>query len=192
LTRPGRDAPLPPDDEAWISVDVEASAPSPAVGSLLSIGACLVDDPESSFYVELRPLEDRRWDAQAEDVHRLSRNHLAGHGTSPDEAMTRFAAWIDDVAAGRRPVFVAYGVTFDWMFVADYFQRYLGRNPFGINGIDIKAWYMGARNLARWADAGKDAMQRDAGVDLPHTHNALDDAREQALIFKALRRMGRS
>ena len=39
----------------WIMVDVETSGPSPAHHALLSLGACAVDDPESRFYVEMRP-----------------------------------------------------------------------------------------------------------------------------------------
>ena len=42
-----------PRDEIRISVDVETSGPSPTTGSLLSVGACLVDDPERAFYREL-------------------------------------------------------------------------------------------------------------------------------------------
>ena len=177
----------PAADEAWISVDIEASAPSPGVGSLLSIGACLVDDLDASFYVELRPVDGRHWDEGAERVHSLTREHLEQHGATPEEAMRRFADWVASVAGDRRPVFVAHNATFDWMFVADYFHRYLGRNPFGISGLDMKAWYLASRGLDRWADAVKEPMRIDAGVDAPHTHNALDDAREQARIFAALR-----
>ena len=175
-----------PRDEIWISVDVETSGPAPSVGSLLSIGACPVDDPDDGFYVEVRPLEGLPWSDEAERVHGLPRGRLEREGADPREAMARFEAWIERVAAGRRPVFVAHGAPFDWMFVADWFHRFLGRNPFGVNGIDMKAWYLGARRLERWADTAKSPMARDAGVDLPHTHNALDDAREQALVFAAL------
>ena len=36
----------------------------------------------------------------------------------------------DGWAAGRRPVFVGFNATFDWMFVADYLWRFAGRDPF--------------------------------------------------------------
>ena len=55
------DAPTPPPfeeglpQELWFSVDVECSGQTPLDGSLISIGACLVDDPKKCFYVELRP-----------------------------------------------------------------------------------------------------------------------------------------
>ena len=49
---------MPPKSEIYISVDVEASGPIPGEYSLLSIGACLVGQPDQSFYVELKPLND--------------------------------------------------------------------------------------------------------------------------------------
>jgi hypothetical protein len=51
---------------------------------------------------------------------------------------------------------------------------------------------LGARGLERWSDAGKPAIVSASGVDEPHTHNALDDAREQARIFTALRARARN
>jgi len=39
-------------DELYVSVDVETSGPIPGEYSLLSIGACLVDQPATSIYLE--------------------------------------------------------------------------------------------------------------------------------------------
>ena len=41
--------------ECFISVDIETAGPVPAKYAILSIGACLVEDPEQTFYVELMP-----------------------------------------------------------------------------------------------------------------------------------------
>ena len=41
--------------ECFISVDIETAGPVPARYAILSIGACLVEDPEQTFYVELIP-----------------------------------------------------------------------------------------------------------------------------------------
>lgn len=41
--------------EYYVSVDVETSGPIPGEFSLLSIGACLVTEPETSIYLELQP-----------------------------------------------------------------------------------------------------------------------------------------
>ena len=176
-----------PRDEIRISVDVETSGPSPTTGSLLSVGACLVDDPERAFYRELRPVEGMPWDRGTERVHGLTRRHLADAGVDPAVAMAELAAWVDEVApAPARPVFVGFNAPFDWMFVADYLHRFVGRNPFGHGALDLKAVYLGRHGIARWAETTQQHVRVHHPVDAPHTHHALDDAREQAALARAL------
>src|SRR3954471_24567958 len=86
--------------EALISVDIEAAGPSPSTGSLLSIGACLIEDPEVGYYVELRPIAERDWDDEAEAIHGLSRDRLVRDGLEPTDAMQQFAAWVETITAG--------------------------------------------------------------------------------------------
>src|SRR5947207_14452274 len=111
--------------EALVSVDIEASGPSPSTGSLLSIGACLVDDLAVDFYVELKPNTEHEWDERAETIHGLSRERLLREGLSPVDAMTAFASWIERACGDREPIFVGFNAPFDWMFVADYLWRYI-------------------------------------------------------------------
>jgi DNA polymerase III epsilon subunit-like protein len=173
--------------ETWISVDVETSGPTPAAGSLLAIGACLVDRPEEAIELLFRPDPALPWSDDAEAIHRLSRDRLAREGLPPREAMKRFAAWLEAVVpAGSRPVFVAFNAPFDWMFVADAAWRHLGRNPFGISALDLKALYLGRHmdTVLRWGETSSDHVRARYPVDLPHTHGALDDAREQAAICR--------
>jgi DNA polymerase III epsilon subunit-like protein len=176
--------------EAWISVDVETSGPTPGTGSLLSIGACLVDRPEEGIELLLKPDPTLPWGDDAEAVHHLGRDFLAHEGLDPGEAMERLAAWLERVVPpGSRPVFVGFNAPFDWMFVADYAWRHLGRNPFGISALDLKALYMGRHldTVEHWADTSKHHVRRRYPVDLPHTHRALDDAREQARMCRLIR-----
>jgi DNA polymerase III epsilon subunit-like protein len=175
-------------EELWISIDVETSGPTPSTGSLLAIGACLVERPEISFAVDFKPSLHMPWSDEAERIHGLSRRYLERAGREPAEAMRDFVDWVEKQAGAARPVFVAFNATFDWMWVADYAWRYVGRNPFGISGLDIKALYFG-RHLAevrRWAATTSDDVRRRYPVDLPHTHLALDDAREQAAMCRAI------
>jgi DNA polymerase III epsilon subunit-like protein len=138
------------------------------------------------LYLELKPLPGLPWADDAERIHGLSRGHLEAHGLEPAVAMERLAGWVDEVAAGRQPVFVGFNATFDWMFVTDYLHRFAGRNPFGHSGLDIKAYFMGRRNLARWADTGYEAVARHLQLSHQHTHHALEDAREQAAIMRLI------
>ena len=175
-------------DEAWISVDVETSGPTPGSGSLIAIGACLVGQPEVRFVATLRPIPGLPWSADAERVHGLSRERLAAEGATPQNAMRLFADWVDTVAAGRRPVFVGFNATFDWMFVADYLWRFAGRNPFGTSGLDLKALYLGRHlgDVWSWAETTSDHVSRRYDVKMVHTHLPLDDALEQAAMCRAI------
>jgi hypothetical protein len=92
------------------------------------------------------------------------------------------------VVAGRRAVFVGWNAGFDWMFVADYFERYLGRNPFGIAPLDMKAYVMGRHRLARWADTRRQALNDLYGAAEPLTHQALEDSRQQAAFIRRVLR----
>lgn len=175
-----------PDREILISVDVEASGPTPSTGCLIAIGACRVDDPSVSFYVELMPLAGVPWHADAEAVHGLSQAYLARNGVSPEDGMAAFANWIGEAAGQARPVMVGFNAPFDWMFVADYFHRYLGRNPFGISAMDLKAVYLGRFHVRHWSETSKQHVTRRLPMSLAHTHNALDDARMQAEVARVL------
>ena len=177
-----------PHREVLVSVDVETSGPSPSVGCLLSLGACLVDDPDQSMYVELRPATGCGWDEAAAAVHGLDRARLEREGLAPHDAMARLVAWLDRVAAGGRPVFVGLNAAFDWMFVADALWGTVGRNPFGHAPLDLKALYMGREGVAAWARTTRQDMLRRYPVTEPHTHNALDDARSQAALARRLLR----
>lgn len=173
-------------EEALVSVDTEASGSSPSTGSLLSIGACLVDDPEQGIYLELKLVGEFEWDDHAETVHGLTREQLETDGLEPAEAMARFDAWLASACAGRQPVFVGFNAPFDWMWVADYFWRYLGRNPFGIAALDLKSYYMGREDIARWDETRRANVDARLGIEPDHNHHALDDARGQARLARML------
>jgi ribonuclease T len=171
--------------EHFISVDVETSGPNPGSYALLSIGACPVVEPEFSFYVELKPTTDS-FEPEAMSVHQLSLEALAQRGMAPGEAMSRFASWLGEVVPNScQPVFVAFNAPFDWMFVNDYFHRYLGTNPFGHSALDMKAFYMGLSGKP-WRQIGFQYLAQRYLTDRPLTHHALEDAQEQARLFAIL------
>ena len=173
--------------DRFISVDIEASGPVPGEFSMLSLGACVVGKTEEQFYVELKPIT-RRQDADAVRVSGLDHDDLERRGTDPVQAMLAFESWIRHATpGGYRPVFVAYPATFDWMFVAYYFHRFLGRNPFGVSGLDLTSIYAGI-STASHAPWTVDALEQRLADDLPLTHNALEDAMAQSRVFEQLLR----
>jgi len=172
--------------EIYISVDVEAAGPLPPTYSMLSLGAVDVDDPKATFYIELRPVNDASVPGAMKVVGRALQD-FAQTGRDPKEAMAAFCDWLELVAKNGKPVFVGFNATFDWTFVNFYFHQYLGKNPFGIGGIDIKSYYMGLSGVT-WEDTRSSRIPKEyKDSSRRHTHNALDDAIEQAEIFRRMR-----
>ena len=179
--RPPRRPLLP---EVYISVDIEAAGGTPRRYSLLSLGACRVDDPGDGFYAELKPVT-RDVDPEAMAVHGLSLDDLERDGLDPATAMANFADWVTAVAGTTMwPVFVGFNAPFDWMFVDDYFHRFHGRNPFGHSALDVKAFYMGLKGVA-WGETSMTHITAVYGGSAL-THNALHDAQDQARLFAAM------
>lgn len=107
-------------------------------------------------------------------------------GVKPVEAMQAFASWVKKVTPeDQRAVFVALNAPFDWMFINDYFHRYLGSNPFGHSALDIKAYFMGQTGVD-WGETSLKHMSSHFLEERHLTHNALADAQDQAEIFKMI------
>lgn len=170
--------------EVYISVDIEASGPYPPTYSLLSVGACLVDDPKDTFYRELRPIGDLAVKEALSAVGK-SLEYFRENGRPPEAVMAEFERWLARAANGARPVFVGFNAAFDWAFVNYYFHHYLHRNPFGIAPIDIKAYFMGLVG-AKWEDTRSSRIPEEFKGPTAQTHNALDDAQSQAEMFKKM------
>jgi DNA polymerase III epsilon subunit-like protein len=169
-------------DEVYISVDIETAGPYPPEYSLLSIGACTIFEPQRTFYVELKPINDH-FTEEALLVHRLSMQRLKERGAEPAEAMQRFESWLNaQTPPGRHPIFLAFNAVFDWTFVNYYFLHSLGRNPFGHSALDIKAFYMGLAGVA-WAETSMRYLGPRYLGERDLTHHALRDALDQGEIF---------
>jgi hypothetical protein len=62
-----------------------------------------------------------------------------------------------------------------------------------MSALDLKALYLGRhlRDVRTWAETSSENVRARYPVDLPHTHGALDDAREQAAICRLILEEGR-
>lgn len=172
--------------ELYVSVDTEASGPIPGEYSLLSIGACIVGNTDKSFYAELKPISMSATPS-ALAVTKFKMDTQLEIGLEPIEALRSFEEWIKNRTANDtlRPVMVGFNAPFDWTYINWYFLKYLQRNIFGICPIDIKSYMMGMCKIL-WGETTKRKMPKIFKSNLPHTHNALDDAKEQAEIFENL------
>jgi ribonuclease T len=172
--------------ERFISVDVETAGPTPGDYAMVSIGACLVDEPERGFYIELKPDRDAVVES-ALAISGLTMEGLRADGTEPQQAIEEFAQWIRDVVPPQthRAVFVGFNAVFDWMFVNEYFVRYGIENPFGHGGLDIKSYYVGMMG-STWEQTSMRHLSPKYLAGRPLSHNALGDARDQAELFRAI------
>lgn len=175
-----------PNAEIYISVDVEASGPFPPSFSMLSLGACVVGDQEASFYAELKPISEQVV-AEAMKIVGKPLEHFTKNGREPKVVMAEFEEWVKSISGGQTPVFVGFNAAFDWAFVNWYFYTYLGRTPFGIAPLDIKAYFMGLKGV-EWEDTRSSRIPGMFKGPAAQTHNALDDARSQAQMFERMLR----
>jgi hypothetical protein len=183
--------------DLYVSADIETDGPIPGEFSMLSFALCLASrydgtalevfepDPATTFYVELKPISDR-FEQDALEVHGLDRDALAVRGTDPEAAMRAASEWITAHSDGARPVLVAYPVAFDWAWLYWYFLRFTGESPFGVSScLDIRTLYQ-ARALTPFDLSSQRSMPPELLPRRPHTHNAADDAQEQAELFNSI------
>jgi ribonuclease T len=172
--------------EVFISVDVETSGPIPGEYSLLTIGACNVDDDNQIFTCQIKPISLKA-DPKALEVTGLSLDTLEREGIYPIEAMQKFQDWVETLAGkDSTVVFVGFNAAFDWSFINYYFHQYLGSNPFGFAALDIKSFYMGKKGCS-WYQTRSSQIAYTINPRLRGDHDALNDARYQAEIFRLIR-----
>jgi len=83
-----------------------------------------------------------------------------------------------------RPVFVAFNAPFDWMFINDYFLRYLGKIHLGTAPLTSKPIYGQAG--VDWEDTSFNILAKRFLEEKQLSHNALKDAQDQAEIFRTI------
>jgi hypothetical protein len=180
----------------YISVDIEADGPIPCPYSMLSLGAAVAGvqdaegftaaDPEKdTFYRELRPISEE-FVPEALAVSGLDRERLRKEGLDPALALAQFTRWVREVGGDAQPVMCGYPASYDWTFLYWYLIRFTAASPFGHSGcMDMKTLYATKAGLPLRAVA-KGTMPRELLSRRRHTHQALDDAVEQAELFANL------
>ncbi len=184
------------DADLYFSVDIESDGPIPSVYSMLSFGLAVaarfdgatfagLAPGKRTFYRELKPISPN-YLPEAIAVTGLERAVLERDGASPEEAMADAKTWVQQQADGDHPVLVGFPLVFDWMFLTWYLERFAGGSPFGFSsGLDMKTLYATKASVPL-SLAGKDNLPPSLRSTRAHTHNALDDAIEQAEIFVKL------
>ena len=172
--------------EIYVSTDVEADGPAPGANSMLSFASAAYTADKKllgTFSANLETLpgasphpKTAEWWLTQPDAWAACRRDLR----APETAMHDYAGWLG--ALPGKPVFVAYPVGFDFMFVHWYLMRFVGESPFGFSAIDIKTYAM-ALLKTEYQHANKRRLPAHWFGPQPHTHIALDDAIEQGTLF---------
>lgn len=191
-------------NDVYFSADVETDGPIPGPFSMLSFALVPAGHFNGRrfrkprhyrdvFYRELKPISTR-FQHEALEVNGLDRKRLCREGADPAEAMADARNWIINNSTEGTPVLVAYPLSFDWSWLYWYFVRFVAAgSPFNHSQcFDLKTAYAvkAAVPIVRAGRARLPALLRPPTTR--HTHNAADDAIEQARIFARVFRWGRS
>ena len=189
--------------DVYFSADVETDGPIPGPYSILSFalvyagrfdGNCFErpGEPKLTFYRELKPISEL-FDPEALRVNGLDRGKLVQIGQAPEQAMSDACRWVKQIAKSDRAVLVAYPLSFDWSWLYWYFIRFsTDRSPFGHSRcFDIKS-AVAIKEHIPIGEAGRSQLPPALRSHHSHSHNALDDAIEQAEIFAKVFELGDS
>jgi len=154
-------------------VDIEANGPIPGDYSMTSLGAVIINEElNKTFKINIKPIS-KKFDP--------NRRQFIDETDAVDakEAMQKFKDWILKNSSGK-PVFISDNNGFDWMFVCWYFWHFLNENPLSYNSQNLNSLNKG---LEKDLQAKIDLLRKR---DL--THDALEDAKDNAKIFLELKK----
>jgi hypothetical protein len=175
----------------YLSVDIEADGPIPGQYNMLSFGIAglLEGDREPSKYFtcnlqKMFPIghpDTMKWWTKHIDAWEVTRQNPI----SPKQGMQKFAKWLTSLKRSYDLVLIGYPITYDFLFLYWYLVHFTGHSPFGFSGLDIKtfAWTQIKHRRFTFRETAKRNFPEEWLSELHHTHNALEDAQEQAIIF---------
>lgn len=176
--------------EMFFSVDGEFDGPFPPNHSMLSVGVVaftLSDGIIDEFSVNIKPLPGATmetlvkrdfWDKQPQAYAATLIDQQ-----EPKDAMRAFYDFYYKHAQPRAGVFLEYPGAIDFFWCHWYFLNFIGEDPFGHSGQFGVKTYASAALKQPLRHSTKRNMPKDwFASKLPHTHIAVDDARQQAHI----------
>lgn len=176
----------------YISTDIESDGPCPGKHSMLQLGSAAFDGvserPLAKFEVNLELLPGATadlstaafWKENAEAYARTRTNQK-----TPVDGMTEYVTWLKSLQA--KVIFVGFPAAFDSLFTFWYLHTFAGENPFGWQALDLKTLGMALIHKP-YALSTKRNYPKAWFGNAPHTHNGLDDAIEQGVMFTRMLR----
>lgn len=152
-----------------IFVDVEATDVSPYSGVMTEFGAVEYKSRNTFHGVLWEALPDPEIPAKPKLVD-------GGFHADEREIMQKFADWLPH----GRVIFVSDNPAYDFQWINYYFDKTLGRNPFGHSGRRIADFWAGLQR--DWYNTQKWKKYRVT----PHDHNPVNDALGNVEAFAKL------
>lgn len=176
--------------ELYFSTDIETDGPIPGPNSMLSFGvAAFTEDGTEldSFEANLELLpgatpdkSTMEWWKTEPEAWAACRRNLQ----EPLDAMHEFVSWVKRLCGQKYiPVMVCYPAGFDFLFMYWYIMNFVGHSPFSHSCVDVRSYIMAMRQTGYKKTGKRYWPKRWFPKNMPHTHVAIDDAREQGLSF---------
>jgi len=175
--------------ELYFSSDIETNGKIPSDYSMLSLGCVALDidgNEIDTFSVNLKTLIGAKEDPDTMEWWKgfpEAWENCRKDQEEPTVAMTKFVNWVGKVCGDEYvPVMVAMPSGFDFMFLYWYMIKFAGFSPFSFSCIDMKTYAM-ALKKSQYRNSSKKDWPKRWFSKFPHTHFAIDDAREQGHTF---------
>lgn len=182
--------------ELYFNVDIETDGPLPGPNSMLSFGVVALDEhggEQGAFERNLVTLRDARPDPETTGWWRKNLkayDRTREDTVMPELAMAHFAKWAESFKGKWTIVMVAMPSGFDFLFMYWYMKRF-AKSPFGFSCVDMRTFVMAHRKTGYKRTSKRYWPKRWFPKDMPHTHVAIEDAREQGHTFIAMLRENR-
>jgi len=167
-----------------IVLDVETTGLDPSAGSIVSLGALVLDSPNTRFYEECRVWDGARIEEEALAVNGFSREQVTSESRmSEAELIQKFVSWTLEHTSDY--TLAAQNVSFDLEFVQQACARAGIACPFGKRSVDVHSlvWmHMQSRGVSIPLSRNRSALSLDAelvycGLPVEESpHNALTGA----------------
>ena len=173
-----------------ISFDIETTGLVGGTHSMIALGAVAYRNGTevSHFYGCLK-----EWEGSERDTDTMlfwSRNRaewdrIRKASRPPEEVIQEFVSWAETLPAPR--TLAAWPSTFDSAFLFWYINKFSGSAAVNklfkqFRALDMRT-YVAALMAVPYSEAERRILPDDWKENLPYTHNALDDARQQGVIF---------
>ena len=182
-------------DEAFASLDIESDGNNPMQHSMRSIGIVVVctdtHQEIDSFYRNIKPRSDATVEQKCMDnfwsKHPEQWSEVNRDAVEPEAAMNELDEWLSGLSEKFCIKWVACPANFDWMFLKCYYEMYNTRKVYELgfhcHCLDsMRRTYMKMKKIA-----GTPRFNNLLSNNAPYTHNALDDARCQGIMYLKLR-----